>query len=310
MSVILRLDNFAPSNVQEKTYVESDADATDTTLTVKSAQNISTNKYALIGAPGSEDAELRLISGVTGNDLTVAALGFSHQRYAQTTILNANQIKIYRAANVDGTAPADDDFSLLATVDIDTDELQTSYTDSNGGSDYWYKYTYYNEQTTAETDIANSDVVRGGFSIYATVEQIRSEAGISNNQWITDVDVDGRRIEAQSYINSKLASIYTVPFTTISPTIRHITELLAAGYILTTEWGQGSVGTTDIGEKKIQEAKDMLDEIVAGTSPILGEDGSMIVDNSKVGGWPNSTTKDAEVEDGGSPRIFRIGDEY
>lgn len=316
MTALLEIDNFAANNLHEKSYVEVASDATDTTLTVKSDENISTNLYALIGQLADETSELCLITGIAADVLTLSpALANAHSRYDDVTILEANQIRVYRAANVDGSEPDDGDFTLLATVDIDTDNLQTSYTDSSGGSDYWYKFTYYNSASSDETTTADSQAVRGGaVNVYATIEQIRVEAGVENNPYMSDAFVDEQRIEAQDVINTALQGTYTVPFEApIAPIIERCTKLLAAGYILKKDYGDGAVGTNSEGQAKIDEVigtkdkKGLLQGIIDGTSGIIDGTGAAVVDRQKVHGFPLSTTKDLPLNEGGSTRAFRMG---
>jgi hypothetical protein len=70
-------------------------------------------------------------------------------------------IRIYRAANVDGSGPDDEDFALLTLRSIDADQQTTYYTDPVGSSDYWYKLTYYDATANAEAALADAVAVRG-----------------------------------------------------------------------------------------------------------------------------------------------------
>ena len=64
---------------------------------------------------------------------------------------------------VDGNIPADASFSQIGTaIDIDPDQTFTIFTDGSGGSEYWYKTTYFNSVTLAETNITQSFAARGG----------------------------------------------------------------------------------------------------------------------------------------------------
>jgi len=316
MSVILKLNNFGPSNAVEKTYLNADAAAAAVGVTLKNAQSAAVNLYLLIGAPAQENTELRLITALSGVAATVAALDRAHNKYDDVTILAANKIQVYRAANVDGTVPDDGDFSTLGSpLDIDYDNLSTRYNDATGGSGYWYKYTYINSQTSAETDIAESEAVRGGSpNDYCTILDIQEEAGIEGNQYISEAYIAGQRTRAQSVINSALKGTYTVPFTAPVPgVLERMTILLAAGYILKREFGEGAVGTNADGQAKIDEVMrtdpdnpGLLQQVLNGTLQLVDDvDGTTTATTQRVTGWPNSTTEDAEPEDGGAPRKFR-----
>ena len=316
MSAILQLNNFGLANIQEKSYVEVDAEAGASAITAKSAAGMSADRYLLINTPGNEVAELRRIASISGNVVTLASpvLVHDHAKYEDLTALQANQLRIYRAANVDGTEPAVASFGLLTTVDIDIDQQQTVYTDVAGGSDYWYRYTYYNQTTAYESAIGDSVAVRGGDTgIYATVAQVRSEAGMTNNPYVSDAKIDEARIEAQSVIDAALAGTYDVPFDDAPPIIQRATKVLAAGYLLKKEFGAGSVGTNATGQAKIDEVlgtdtkPGIIDQIKNGTLDLTDATGTVLATREHVAGWPDSTTADTDVEDGGSKRAFRMG---
>lgn len=317
MSVILKFDNFTPINKVEKTYLNADAAVNATAITIKSTQGITTNLFALIGAPATENVELRQITAISGANLTVAALIREHKKYTDVLVLNADRIQVYRAPNVDGTTPADAAFAKLGgAVAIDSDQLTTSYTDSDGSSGYWYKYTFYNSATLAESKLANSDAVRGGnLTDYASVRDIREEAGITNNPYISDVYVAGQRSRAQSVLNAALKGNYTVPFAAPVPgIIERMTILLTAGYILKREYGGGALGTNADGQAKIDEVMrtdednpGLLQQILNGTLQVVDSTGASSGTRIHVSGWPNSTTKDTPTSEGGSTRKFRAG---
>lgn len=316
MSVLLKLDNFGQPNKLEKTYLNADAAAAAVAVTIKSVQNVATDRFILIGAPANEGTELRRIEAVTDFVLTVAALVREHKKYDDATILAADKIQVYRAANADGTQPADASFAELGDpIDIDYDNLSTRYTDADGSSSYWYKYTYVNSQTASETSLAESEAVRGGSTTdYCSINDVREEAGIQNNPYISDVYIAGQRTRAQSVLNSALKGTYTVPFTAPVPGIlERMTILLTAGYILKREYGGGALGTNADGQAKIDEVMrtdednpGLLQQILNGTLQLVDDvSGGATGTRQRITGWPNASTEDAAPEDGGSKRKFR-----
>lgn len=57
-----------------------------------------------------------------------------------------------------------------------------------------YRYTYYNATSNIETDIEDSVPVRGDdFGHYASLTEIRSEAGFDNAINLSDVTIDQQR---------------------------------------------------------------------------------------------------------------------
>lgn len=310
MPAQIKVDNYPAINVKEKAELNVAADAADTTIELVNAQNVAADDFLYIGRPGQEVIEKRQVTSVSGNTVTVPALTYDHAQYAPVLVVRGDQIQLYRAANVDGTPPADSSYSTNGSpVDIDPDQADTLLTDSSGSNLFWYKWVYYNSDSAAEvTTLAQVTGVRGaGYGNYTTTSAIRVEAGIQNNPYISDSFVNKKRAEAQDYINGKLSGTYTVPFTEVPPQITRITELLAAGYILKTEYGSQLVGSNADGQSKIDEANTMLDDILNGSSELVNAAGSATATREGVTGWPNATTKDTDVKDGGSKRRMRMG---
>src|SRR5690606_25108243 len=109
--------------------------------------------------------------------------------------------------------PADSAYAAVGDpVDIDPDQVETEITDAGGSSLYWYKWVYFNSESEEEvTELAQVDAFRGeDYGNYATVEDIRVEAGIEDNIYIPDSFVRARRAEAEDVINSALKGAYNV----------------------------------------------------------------------------------------------------
>lgn len=312
MSAVLHIKNFGSGNTVEKTYLNADAAVAAVGITVKSVQNISTSRYLLIGGQAQENSEMKKVDAIVGQVITVTALARAHEKYDDITVLGSNQLKVYRAANVDGTVPLDAAFSVLATVDIDTDQLTTTYTDTGGGSGYWYKFTYYNSTTALETDIADSVATRGGAaSHYASLDGIRQEAGFNENQYVADTLVAEKRDAAEDEINSALAGVYDVPFAEpVPPSITQITEMLAAAFLLTGDYGVFATGTNKDGYAKMAEARAWIKRLQTGDGGLVDGSGNTLVAISRVSGWPNDTTATATAENNGGDFMNRVTDVY
>lgn len=316
MSVLLKIDNFGASNKVEKTYLNANAAAAATSVTVKSVQNVVVGRYLLLGKPAQENTELVRITDVTDFVCGInPAASKAHQRYDDVTVLHANKLRVYRAAAPSSGKPALGDYTLLDTVDIDYDNMSTRFSDDGGGVGHYYRYTYFNSQLNEETELEQSDEVRGGsVNDYCSIRDIREEAGIVNNPYISDVYVAGQRTRAQSVINSALKGNYTIPFTAPVPgVVERMTILLAAGYILKREFGNGALGTNADGQAKIDEVlrKDsdnpgLLQQVLNGTLVIVDGDGNTSSGTpQRITGWPNKSTATTPGEDGGGRRKFR-----
>ncbi|HMT18555.1 MAG TPA: hypothetical protein PKD15_00805 [Candidatus Saccharibacteria bacterium] len=320
MSQTITVANYGSRNLLESTTLDDDVASGQADITVQSVNNIAADSILLIGKLGSENVEKIVVDSVSGLDVTATAnLSRSFSRFDPVNKLYGDKIRIYRASNVDGTTPDDGDFSLLATTDIDFDQAQTSYTDATGSSDYWYKFTYYNSIADSETSIADSTAKRGGgYGNYVSIESIRTEAGLTNNKYITDDIIDDKRQAAQSLINATLTGKYTIPFTEpINQLIQEITRVLAAGYVLTQQHGTVNSSTYNEGVAMIERITNdkqtgILDRLNLGTLTLIGETGTTeeTVNASDFKGWPNGDTATASSTVGGAPRGTRMSDRY
>lgn len=310
MSQLLRPTNFDAINLAEKTELSADVASSQKDAGVISAQGIVADDFFVIGNLGAELSELSQLDTKSGNTLTaVANYANAHKRGDELTKLFGDKIRLYRAANVDGSAPADGSFSLVTTIDIDVDQQYSEYTDPTGGDDYWYKKTYYNSQSTSETQIADSIAIRGGnYGYYVTAEEVQNEAGLKNNRWIPSSIYQEKLQFAQSEVNGSLKiGGYTLPLTTIPKIVKNATLLLAAGYVLVKDYGVSSSGTTKDGEAKIQQARDLLMKIEAGDEVLIDDSGNAMGQSNKVAGYPDSTAEDQTPSEA---RIFTINTKF
>ncbi len=316
MSQTITVENYGSLNILERAQLNTDEAAGQTTITLTNTAGFAAGNYLYTGTLGNESGEVNVINSVTDGTTVVLTTAYarSHNRFDPVCSLYGNKVRIYSAANVDGSAPADASFSLLATIDIDYDETQSSYTDAAGDSDYWYKYTYYNSTTTSESDLSAVNAVRGGnIGNYASIESIRDAAGFKNNRHITDSRVDQKRQAAQALINSELSGIYVVPFTgTINPLIAEITIMLAAGYLLTKNYGPLSTLNTNEGQQMVDAAMAMLTKIKNKSLVLTDTEGVSSATPNSAGFrmWPDSSTSASDSTVGGGGRLFRVSDRY
>ena len=318
MSQTLKIDNFGALNRKETTQVGADVAAAATTITLLSTKDISATKRLIFGRIGTEHSELPTVQSITDDthlELASPGLKFPHSLYEEVVVLFGSQIEIWRASNVDGNMPADSAFSLLAggTIDIDFDQMSTEFTDAAGGSDYWYKFKYKDPTSGDTTSLADCVAVRGGgVGNYVSIEDIRHEAGFDKNIYITDGMVDTARQAAQAEINGALYGLYPVPFSSpINPLIVDLAKRLAAGLLLTTDYGPMTSGSNKNGNDKLDKARKDLMRI-ANKELIL----TNIIGNStanpatNASSWPNNQTATTPGEDGGGERMFRVSKVY
>lgn len=290
---IINIENFPESNIAERTILTADALSGQKIVTAENVDGLQSTDIVVVGLPGQENAEISNIDSISGLAVTMLAnLALKHYRNEPLTKIRANQAKIYRAANVDGTVPDDADFSVIATIDLQADQLFTEYVTTTGGAGYWFKYTFYNSVSASETPIADAVAMRGGnYGAYATVEEARTEAGLQNNRWILDQTIQSKLTQSQSEVNGSLSIAgYTLPLETVPEMIKNVTLLLTAGYLLTMDYGPEHTGTNKDGQLKLKMARDILTKIETGEMQLLDNTTQTpMAQSTGVRGYPDNT---------------------
>jgi len=291
MATTLRAESFADINILETTVLTADIAAAATTIPVKSTAGFNVGQAIFVGTRAQEGCEVSYVQTVaSATSLTPSsALTLPHSKYDAVTGVVGDKLRIYRAANVNGTAPDDSAFTVLNTRSIDADQHSTYFTDTTGSSDYWYKLTYFNSTTLDETALSASTAVRGDdFGHYASISEIRSKAGFENAFNLKDQRIDMERRAAESEINTSLAGHYSVPFQKPIPEdINTLTIQLAAGLLLLDVYGQGN----SKGKELVTGARMRLQTLRNDTAALIdtaeGQGG-----DSAISSWPDDTTTD------------------
>lgn len=325
-----KVNNFGVLNVTQATLLDVDSAAgSAVSLTVRNNAGFNSGDYIAVGQLGSAECEITTVSSVvTSTGITVASLAFAHSRLEPITGLFADQVKLYRAPNVNNDPPADSTFNAVGSpTAIVGSSLSTSITDATGGSDFWYKFTYYNSTTSGETAIGDSVAVRGGgYGDYATLAEIRAEAGMTNNPNISDSDIAKKRKRAQNIINGYLYEVYTTPFAVpVPPLINTSCIMLAAGYLMLEEYGQSATGMSKDGNAKIAQVIDpdgksgkfgILDMIKMREIILTDEAGTSLLLTDLISSYPDDSTdatttvSDPQNTNDGANRYFYIADRY
>ena len=311
MPEIISITSFLEFNILQRTESTADIVVGGTTVNIKNSNGFDTDHVILIGEPGAEGSEVRTPSGVSGKVVTIDALTQDHKTGVNVYLLRSNKARIYAAPNVDGTRPTTDTYVLLDAVTHIGDKKEIEYTHSSGGSDYWYLYTFFNDVPIVdeETSKVLADAIRGGgYGNYATTDEVRAEAGLNGNRWIKDSFIYDKLVYAESEVDtSLLIGKYTLPLSTIPGNVRHATILLAAGYLLTTDYGPEHSGTNKDGEHKIAMARKILAKFEAGQGRLVDETGAVISTGSAMNGYPDST---AETSSPSEARVFSMNDTF
>lgn len=299
MANTIRIDSFSETNVIERGELATNYVAESTELKLLSTQGFEAGQTIFVGFPGREGCESVILDAVAdGTTLTLAEpLKLDHRVSESVTAVLGGSIRIYRAPNVDGSVPADEAFTVLVTRTIDPDQASTYYIDPDGSDAYWYTRTYFNPTTMAET--ARAEPFRGDpFNNYASLAEIRKEAGFERAFNLADSDVELQRRNAQAEINSSLSGVYTVPFSPVPEIIRTLTIQLAAAFLLIAAYGD-----TATNKQKRDDARKAINDYKNRDSTITDENGNALSNSDMVTGWPEEPSAE-------SPRFFRMRDRF
>jgi hypothetical protein len=155
----------------EKSYLTSPIAVGATSIRSKNNDRFATNDRVLIGEMGQEKSEIVTVSSVTGNEVLVTgATVFPHSADDPVYKLLFDQVKFYRSTTgVNGT------YSVVSTqtIDVDNENLTTTYNDTTGTAAYYYKTTVYHSISTVESDY--SDPVKGSGFERNTVGRVTDE---------------------------------------------------------------------------------------------------------------------------------------
>lgn len=299
MASTIRIDSFNELNIVERGELAADLAVGATALLVRNTQGLLSGQTVYIGRLAREAVESAVIASVVDETTInlVEALKLTHGRYEPVTAVLGGSIHIYRAPDVDGHVPAADQFTVLVTRTIDPDQPSTYYKDSTGSSAFWYCYTYFNPTSNEETE--RSAPFRGDdFDHYASLAEIRKEAGFTNALNLPDSDVEQQRLIAETEINSALSGAYTVPFIPVPEIIHSLTIQLAAAFLLVQAYGE-----TTTNKKKRDDARAAIQAYKNRESTLTDENGIALTHSDTVTGFPG----DPSVE---NPRFFRMGDRF
>jgi hypothetical protein len=121
----------------EETFLTADVAATGVTLTVKDIDGFAINQILVIGELGEETCEIvktHASSAPSGVSITLVAGGveFAHSANTRVRRIQYNQIEWNHSATLTGAK------SVLATSDLQTDQLVQAYTDTAQTTGYYF----------------------------------------------------------------------------------------------------------------------------------------------------------------------------
>lgn len=258
--------------------------------------------FVVIGELGSELAELQQINqAVTaGSNIRVATLVRDHPEGTPVVVFRYNKRKFYGSETQGGT------YTELSgsPIAIGVDNPQGTYMEYTGSTYNYFKATYYNSTTVEETDKDDLTGQAADQSTrYCTIWDIRLQAGLTQNPYISDGRLERKRLQAENLVNSYIGNKYVLPLTYVPGMVQIITTLLAAGYVDFEEYGADGLGVKWLGE-----AKGMLKAIQEGSQTLFDADQIQLPTLTDGGGFamegkPDTDGSDSSGED--SPAMFR-----
>ena len=203
------------------TSLSADYAAGVKTLLVKNTAQFQTTKFAVLENLGFEQAELGTIDTITAPQTLVldANTSFPHNADCKVTMFDYNQIKVYKSTTgVNGT------YNFVSAINIDVSEDFTTYEDIGASASYYYKYSYYNSVTQAET-VMSDPISATGFVFYALktlVDRVLSLFGDAQSQFVGRDEVTDYLNEIYELAQHELAiatrrlGMETYQFTTVA----------------------------------------------------------------------------------------------
>ena len=184
--VLLRALNYDFSG-QVNSQTTLAASAGSNSLTVLNNVGIVANDYVLI-EPYTDRAEICKVTSVSTNVLITLTtnMKFDHPINSRIFKTPYNQVKYYQCATVDGTYA----FITNSTQDMDYRDVFTPYNYTTASIGLFYKRTFFNFQTSTESDIGLSDYWQSNdeFAIITPFE-VRTMLQLGKNDFPTDADI-------------------------------------------------------------------------------------------------------------------------
>ncbi len=269
----------------------ANADAgSDVDLVLENNDGLGEDDFIVIGYQGNELCEMQQVSDTDGDTgVEVATLKFNHKKGEPVVKFSFNKRKFYGATSADG------EFTELtgdgSPKPIQVDDPMGTLFEYTGSTYTYFKSTYFNSETSEETDIDDAVAVLADESArYADLYAIAKHAGLAGNSRYSQSYTEDKRKQAENEIDSVLIGPYVLPLSEIPGLIRRICILLAAGYIDYEEFGKEGEGV-----KWLAEARALLKQIADGRQRLIGSDKTELERNEKVdvlSGYPNDEGTD------------------
>lgn len=152
MRIIPSQNNFLTAD-RKYTFLNAGASASSTTLTVASIVGFATDQLLLVGEIGSEKAEIvqtHASTSPSGSTVTLASgLSFDHPAGTRVYIIDWDKVEIHWSLTEDGSK------TLLDTIDIQVDQVETVYEDTSKVEGYYF-IRFKNSVTDSYSDYSDA----------------------------------------------------------------------------------------------------------------------------------------------------------
>lgn len=183
------------------TYLDADEAAGQTTLSANGLDF--SGGYIVLGRPGAEKSEIRLISGSpTASEIVVtAATSFAHERGTPVYFIPFNKITPERSTN-GGVS-----YSALSEIDIRADALETMLARTSDASTDYYKFRFHNDADSTYSAYSDPVIATGlgdntiGAVKKRALDQLGEEIdeeGLITDSFLNDSIMEARRVADQN----------------------------------------------------------------------------------------------------------------
>lgn len=190
----------------EHANLTADSAAGATTLALDSTQGLAANDYVVIGGIGRNNTEIALVKTVDSvTQITLnSALSYAHKERDPVYETPYNQVKFYVSTTEGGT------YTEVATVSpaaMEVDQYYTVVVDATGSASKWYKFSWYNSTSAAESD--KSEAFLGGRpDQICTLEEVKRDLDIPLEKTENDAKIQ----DAIEWVSSEIINFTNVQF--------------------------------------------------------------------------------------------------
>src|SRR5436309_13277550 len=112
MAQPIKLKNYQDGTISDQTQLTANVPVGSSSLPVANTNDFTSGVFVLIGTAGAKGSEI-ILSTPTSSATSIPlynVTSLDHDQYEPVYALFGDQLRIYRAPNVDGSQPADSSF--------------------------------------------------------------------------------------------------------------------------------------------------------------------------------------------------------